>query len=106
MEFIVNQTFFISASTRKNVGPKKMCEYYALTNSYNVDLIILYLPYRLQMNKISIPRGSLRIDPAYYESNENSLAQTSPSDIIEDPSTSPSQDIDDRLKTLKIQTKP
>lgn len=42
----------------------------------------------------------------FYESNDAAQMQTSPSATIEDTSTSPSQDIDSKLKTLQIQSRP
>jgi hypothetical protein len=42
----------------------------------------------------------------FYENNDIGQMQTSPSAVIEDMSTSPSQDIDNRLKTLQIQSRP
>lgn len=50
-----------------------------------------------------ITRGP-RTNP-FYENNDSAQMQTSPSAIIEDTSTSPSQDIDNRLKTLQIQSR-
>jgi len=49
-----------------------------------------------------ITRGSRT--NAFYE-NDAGQIQTSPPAIIEDRSTSPSQDIDNRLKTLQIQSR-
>lgn len=41
----------------------------------------------------------------FYENNDAGQMQTSPSAIIEDTSTSPSQDIDNKMKTLQIQSR-
>jgi len=41
----------------------------------------------------------------FYENNDAAQIQTSPSAGIEDTSTSPSQDIDNKLKTLQIQSR-
>lgn len=62
------------------------------------------LYFRLAVNKVSITRGS-RAAAGFYESNDNTQMQASPSAIIEDASTSPSQDIDNKLKTLQIQSR-
>ncbi|CAD1468201.1 unnamed protein product, partial [Heterotrigona itama] len=65
--------------------------------------ISLNLHFRLAVNKISITRGSRAA--GFYETNETTQMQTSPTAIIEDASTSPSQDIDNKLKTLQIQSR-
>lgn len=52
---------------------------------------------------MSISRGSRAT--GFYETNETTQMQTSPTAIIEDASTSPSQDIDNKLKTLQIQSR-
>lgn len=67
------------------------------------SIIILNLYFRLAVNKVSITRGSRAT--GIYETNEATQMQTSPSAIIEDASTSPSQDIDNKLKTLQIQSR-
>lgn len=41
----------------------------------------------------------------FYENNDAGQVQTSPAAIIEDTSTSPSQDIDNKMKTLQIQSR-
>ncbi|KAI4493092.1 hypothetical protein M0802_009642 [Mischocyttarus mexicanus] len=58
----------------------------------------------LPVTKISITRGPK--SNTYYEATESGLIQTSPGSMAEDASTSPSQDIDTRLKTLQIQSRP
>ena len=42
---------------------------------------------------------------AFYDNNNTAEMQTSPTAAIEDTSTSPSHDIDNRLKTLQIQSR-
>ncbi|XP_015171722.1 PREDICTED: cohesin subunit SA-2 isoform X1 [Polistes dominula] len=59
---------------------------------------------QLPVTKISITRGPK--SNTYYEATESGLIQTSPGSMAEDTSTSPSQDIDTRLKTLQIQSRP
>lgn len=59
--------------------------------------------HQLTVNKVSITRGSRAA--GFYETNETTQMQTSPTTIIEDASTSPSQDIDNKLKTLQIQSR-
>lgn len=41
----------------------------------------------------------------FYENNDTAQIATSPSAVIEETSTSPSQDIDNKLKTLQIQSR-
>lgn len=65
------------------------------------NIIILF--FRLPVTKVVITRGPRT--NAFYENNDTAQMQTSPSAIIEDTSTSPSQDIDNRLKTLQIQSR-
>lgn len=64
--------------------------------------IILFIYFRLPVNKVVITRGPRT--NTFYE-NDAAQIQTSPSAIIEDTSTSPSHDIDNRLKTLQIQSR-
>lgn len=59
---------------------------------------------QLPVTKVSITRGPK--SNAYYENMDLGLIQTSPTSMAEDGSTSPSQDIDTRLKTLQIQPRP
>ncbi|OAD58654.1 Cohesin subunit SA-1 [Eufriesea mexicana] len=59
--------------------------------------------HQLAVNKISITRGSRAA--GFYENNDTTQMQISPTTIIEDASTSPSQDIDNKLKTLQIQSR-
>lgn len=66
----------------------------------NVNIIILF--FRLPVTKVTITRGPRN---AFYENNDTAQIQVSPSATIEDTSTSPSQDIDNRLKTLQIQSR-
>lgn len=65
--------------------------------------ISLNLYFRLAVNKVSITRGSRAA--GFYETSDTTQMQTSPTAIIEDASTSPSQDIDNKLKTLQIQSR-
>lgn len=71
--------------------------------SVNVDIILFF---RLPMititkaNNNATTRGSKT--STFYENNDIAPVQTSPSATIEDTSTSPLQDIDNRLKTLQI----
>lgn len=64
------------------------------------DVMSIY--FRVPVNKVVITRGSRA--NAFYE-NDAGQVQTSPSAMIEDTSTSPSHDIDNRLKTLQIQSR-
>lgn len=59
---------------------------------------------QIPVTKISITRGPK--SNTYYETTDSGLVQTSPTSMAEDVSTSPSQDIDTRLKTLQIQSRP
>lgn len=80
---------------------------YVFTSIIKFLLILfkIYLySFRLPVTKISITRGPK--SNTYYESTESGLIQTSPASMAEDVSTSPSQDIDTRLKTLQIQSRP
>lgn len=71
---------------------------YILYSTINLNIY-----FRLTVNKISITRGSRAA--GFYETNETTQMQSSPTTIIEDASTSPSQDIDNKLKTLQIQSR-
>ena len=58
--------------------------------------------FRLPVTKVVI-RGAKT--NAFYDNNNTAEMQTSPTAAIEDTSTSPSHDIDNRLKTLQIQSR-
>lgn len=73
---------------------------YSYLSSANITI---FLNFRLPVNKVVITRGP-RMN-TFYENNDAAQIQTSPSAIIEDTSTSPSQDIDNKLKTLQIQSR-
>lgn len=68
-----------------------------------INIDINYLFFRLPVTKVVITRGPRT--NTFYENNDAAQVQTSPAATIEDTSTSPSQDIDNRLKTLQIQSR-
>ncbi|XP_020296992.1 cohesin subunit SA-2 isoform X1 [Pseudomyrmex gracilis] len=56
-------------------------------------------------NQLPVNKGMRGPRTNFYENNDAGQMQTSPSAIIEDTSTSPSQDIDNKMKTLQIQSR-